>query len=458
MTVHDAASPAPTADDPVWLHFTRMGGAGGDDVRIIERGDGAYVWDTDGKKYLDGLAGLFVVQVGHGRQELADAAAAQAKQLAFFPLWTYSHPAAIALGERICGLADDHFNHVFFTTGGSEAVESAWKLARQYFLAIGQPERVKVISRRTAYHGTGLGALAITGIDAIKEPFRPMLNDLTLHAVNTNHLHCQFCSQKEACTLDCAEDIERLIIEAGPETVAAVFLEPVQNSGGCFVPPEGYFARVREICDRHGVLLVSDEVICAFGRLGAWFGSQRLGYRPDMITFAKGVTSGYVPLGGLLVSDEIAGPFIDGDESFLHGITFGGHPVGCAVALANIDLMEREDLNGRVRENEDAFRAALDTLLDLPIVAEVRGMGYFYGVEMWRDGEPFSPEELEWLIRVYLGRRLFDLGLICRADDRGDPVIQLAPPLVAGPEEFGQYAAILRHALDRRLGRAARPT
>ena len=472
MTPIDSSGNGPSADSPsaaqapsaahppsaehIWLHYSRLADDAGDDLVVIERGEGAYVWDTHGRRYIDGLAGLFVVQVGHGRKELARAAAEQAEQLAFFPLWTYAHPTALELSARLAELAPGDLNRVFLTTGGGEAVETAWKLAVQYFAEIGQPERVKVVARQTAYHGSSIGALNITGLDAIKGPFLPLLNGLGSHAATTNKLHCELCSASPTCTLACADDIERAILEAGPETVAAVFVEPVQNAGGCFTPPEGYFARVREICDRHGVLLVSDEVICAFGRLGDWFGASRLGYQPDMLTFAKGLTSGYSPLGGLLVSDRLVAPFAEGTNSFLHGITFGGHPVSCAVALANLDLMEREDLNGRVRRHEGDFRAALETLLDLPIVAEVRGMGYFYGIELTKDGQDFTDDECEWLIRGFLSTRLLEHGLICRADDRGDPVIQLSPALVAGPEEFDAIASIIRQTLQeawKELGR-----
>jgi adenosylmethionine-8-amino-7-oxononanoate aminotransferase len=435
-----------TGAEHLWLHFSRL--ADSDDLVVMERGEGAYVYDSNGNRYLDGLAGLFVVQVGHGRRELAEAAAKQSEQLAFFPLWTYAHPRAVELADRIAALAPDGLKRVFFTSGGSEAVESAWKLARSYFVLTGETERHKVIARKVAYHGTTLGALSITGLEPIKAPFVPLLNGATRHAVTTNRLHCTLCAAAPECTLACADDIERLIVEEGPETVAAVFLEPVQNAGGCFVPAPGYFARVREICDRYGVLLVSDEVICGFGRLGDWFGCARLGYQPDMITFAKGVTSGYSPLGGVIVGESIVEPFLQAGTSFVHGLTFGGHPVSCAVALANIDVMEREDLIGRVRTHEGAFRAALDTLLDLPIVSEIRGMGYFYGVELTCDGRPFDDAQREWLVRRFLTRRLLECGLHCRADDRGDPVIQLSPPLVAGPEEFEQIRAILRQVVE----------
>ncbi len=431
------------AAEHLWLHFSRLSGEAGHDLTVIERGEGAYVWDSKGRRYLDGLAGLFVVQAGHGRQEIADAASAQAATLGYFPLWTYAHPTAIELATRLAAMAPGDLNRVFFTTGGSEAVESAWKLARQYFVAIGQPERTKVIARDTAYHGTTLGALSVTGLDAIKGPFLPLLNGQSRHVPNTLNAHRADPSDP----LHGADAIEAMILAEGPETVAAVYLEPVQNAGGCLVAPPGYFQRVREICDRHGVLLVSDEVICAFGRLGDWFGSSLLGYQPDLLTFAKGVTSGYAPLGGVLVSDRIAEPFLAQGASFLHGITFAGHPVSCAVALANLDVMTREDLPGRVRTLGPEFRARLDELTDLPIVAEVRGMGYFYGIELTRNGSAFSDAECEWLIRGFLSARLLELGLICRADDRGDPVIQLSPTLVAGPDEFDVISSTLRQVL-----------
>jgi adenosylmethionine-8-amino-7-oxononanoate aminotransferase len=436
------------ARDHLWGHFSRLT-PGVDGVTVIERGEGCYVWDSRGKRYLDGLAGLFTVQVGHGRSELAEAASKQASELAYFPIWTYAHPAAVELAARLAQLAPGNLNRVFLTTGGSEAVESAWKLARQYFKAIGQPERKKVISRDLAYHGTTMGALSITGLAAIRAPFEPLVPG-TFHVANTNRYRCRFCASQAACTLACADDIDVAIEREGPETVAAVYLEPVQNSGGCFTPDPAYFARVREICDRHGVLLVSDEVICAFGRLGAMFGSERLGYQPDMITMAKGLTSGYSPLGGVMVGDHIAEPFLEPGESFLHGITFGGHPVGCAVALANLDVFESEDLVGRVRTYEPEFRAALESLTDLPIVGEVRGMGYFYGIELVRDRdtrETFDDDESERLLRGVLTPKLMELGLICRADDRGDPVIQLSPPLVAGPEQFDEITSAVRTAL-----------
>ncbi|MCU1497231.1 MAG: hypothetical protein JWM47_1184 [Acidimicrobiales bacterium] len=436
------------ANAHLWGHFSKLTPEDAGGTVVIERGDGCYVWDHTAKRYLDGLAGLFTVQAGHGRRELAVAAAAQAEQLAYFPVWTYAHPTAVRLAARLAALAPGDLNRVFFTTGGGEAVETAWKLARQFHVMRGDTGRYKVISRELAYHGTTLGALTITGLEGIKEIFAPMLSDAGIKVPNTNAY--RYVDTSPEALLMPAEAIEAAIVAAGPETVAAVFLEPVQNSGGCFTPPDGYFSRVREICDRYGVLLVSDEVICAFGRLGSWFGAERLGYQPDMITMAKGLTSGYSPLGGVLVSDRIAEAFLDADQAFLHGITFGGHPVSCAVALANLDLLEREGLNQHVRANEALFRKTLEELLDLPIVGDVRGMGYFYGIELVKDTttkETFSAEESDRLLRDLLTPKLIAGGLLCRADDRGEPVIQLSPPLTAGPEQFEEIGRIIRAAL-----------
>jgi adenosylmethionine-8-amino-7-oxononanoate aminotransferase len=435
----------------LWLHFTRMSSYAASDVPVIVRGEGQYVYDQYGKRYLDGLAGLFVSQIGHGRTEVAEAAARQAAELAYFPLWSYAHPQAIELADRLAAMAPGDLNRVFFTGSGSEAVESAWKLAKQYFKAIGQPNRYKVISRSIAYHGTSMGALAITGLPGIKEPFEPLPAG-GVRVPNTNFYRApEFVADDvTAFGIWAADEIERAILREGEDSVAAVFLEPLQNSGGCFPPPPGYFQRVRDICDKYGVLLVSDEVICAFGRLGYYFGSERYGYQPDIITFAKGVTSGYAPLGGMMVRDALMEPFNEGQATFLHGVTFAGHPVSCAVAMANLDVFEKEDLLGNVRANEGAFRATLEKLNDLPIVGDVRGDGYFYGIELVKDKATkvsFDDDESERLLRGFMSHALFDAGLICRADDRGDPVIQLSPPLTCTQEHFDEMEQILRAVL-----------
>ena len=439
-----------SAREHLWMHFTRMSSYDHADVPIIVKGDGAYIWDAKGRKYLDALAGLFVSQVGHGRAELAEAAAKQASELAFFPLWSYAHPQAIQLAERVANYAPGDLNRVFFTSGGGEAVETAWKLAKNYFKITGKPMKHKVISRNIAYHGTTQGALSITGLPALKAVFEPLVPS-TFRVPNTNFYRApERQDDLEAFGRWAADQIAVAIENEGPETVAAVFLEPVQNAGGCFPPPPGYFQRVREICDEYDVLLVSDEVICAFGRLGHMFGAERYGYQPDMITCAKGLTSGYAPLGAMIATDRLMEPFLKGAESFAHGYTFGGHPVSTAVANANLDIFEREGLNRHVLENQDGFRNTLDKLSDLPIVGDVRGDGYFYGIELVKDKatkETFNEEEAERLLRGFLSKALFDAGIYCRADDRGDPVIQLSPPLICGQEHFDEIEQALRSVL-----------
>ncbi len=452
----DADSLAARARDHLWMHFTRQSSYATSPVPTIVRGDGAYVYDVNGKRYLDGLAGLFVVQVGHGRSELAQAAYKQASELAFFPLWSYAHPPAIELADRLADLAPGDLNKVFFTTGGGEAVETAWKLAKQYFKLVGKPMKHKVISRSIAYHGTPQGALSITGIPDAKKWFEPLVPGA--HKVaNTNFYRApEHGDDLAAFGRWAADQIDIAIEMEGPDTVACVFVEPVQNSGGCFPPPPGYFQRVREICDRHDVLLVSDEVICAFGRLGTMFASDKFRYVPDVITCAKGMTSGYSPIGACIVSDRIAEPFWNGADYFPHGYTFGGHPVSAAVAMANLDIFEREGLNEHVLTNQGTFRRTLEKLCDLPIVGDVRGDGYFYGIELVKDKatkETFDDDESERLLRGFLSKALFEAGLYCRADDRGDPVVQLAPPLIVGQPEFDEMEQILRAVLTEAWAR-----
>ena len=427
----------------LWMHFSRMGSyADGAEVPIITRGDGCYVWDQHGKRYLDGLSALFCVNAGHGRAELGEAAARQAKELGFYTNWTFAHPLAIELAARVANLAPGDLNRIFFTSGGSEAVESAIKLSRQYHRARGEGTRYKVIARETAYHGTTMGALIATGIAGIRSQFEPLPVG-SAHVANTN-------DYRNPEWLDPAEEIAKRIEFEGPDNVAAVILEPVQNSGGCFTPPDGYFQRVREICDEYGVLLISDEVICSWGRIGYYFGCERYGYEPDIITTAKGLTSAYAPMGAVIASDKVFEPFSKGSSMFAHGLTFGGHPVSAAVAMANLDIFEQEDLCGRVRQLEGEFRSMLEGLRDLPIVGDVRGAGYFCALELVKDKETkesFSDEESEQLLRGFLSGELYRRGLICRADDRGDPVIQFSPPLVSGPEQFAEIEAVIRPVL-----------
>jgi adenosylmethionine-8-amino-7-oxononanoate aminotransferase len=432
----------------LWGHFARHGP--GSTAPVIARGEGVRIFDEAGKSYLDALSGLFVVQVGYGRDELAEAAAEQARRLAYFPLWSYATPPAIELAERVAHYAPGDLSRVFFTTGGGEAVETAWKLAKQYFKLTGKPGKYKVISRAVAYHGTPHGALSMTGVPEYRAPFEP-LTPGAVKVPNTNVYRAPepFDTDAKAFGRWAADRIGEAIEFEGPDTVAAVFLEPVQNAGGSIPPPPGYFDRVRQICDDHDVLLVSDEVICAFGRIGSMFACEDFGYLPDMITCAKGLTSGYSPIGAMIATERLFEPFNDGTTVFPHGYTFGGHPVSAAVALANLDIFERERLGARVKQNAPAFRAALERLYDLPIVGDVRGEGYFYSIELVKDQatkQTFTAEERHRLLPA-VSRALFDAGLYCRIDERGDPAIQLAPPLISGQAEFDEIESILRGVL-----------
>ena len=435
------------ARDHLWLHFTRMAGH---DPPIIVRGEGCYLEDSEGRRYLDALAGLFAVQVGYSYgEEMGQAALEQMRELPFYTNWSYAHPRAIELAQEIASLAPGDLNRVFFVSGGSEAVESAWKLARQYHQARGE-RRWKAVARRTAYHGTTMGALSINGIPALRAPFEPLVPD-AIHVRNTNRYHRPAGETEEEFTAFLLEDLDSAIVQAGPETVAMVIMEPVQNAGGSFTPPAGYWRGVREICDRYGILLCADEVITGFGRIGEWFGSENYDIKPDLITSAKGLSSAYASIGAVIAADHVVEPFMNESAMYAHGITFGGHPVQCAIALKNIEIMKRERIVENVRDNGDAFRATLAQLLDLPIVGDLRGTGFFYALELVKDKETregFSHEVAETLLRNFLSPRLFEKGLICRADDRGDPVVQISPPLIATQDEFDKITGTLGEVLS----------
>jgi adenosylmethionine-8-amino-7-oxononanoate aminotransferase len=454
VSTHEALQRA--AKDHLWLHFSTMSSYADRDVPVIVRGEGCHLYDSLDRRYLDMLAGLFTVQIGYSHgEEMGEVAAEQMRQLPFYTNWTYAHPPAIALAEKLAELTPPNINRFFFVSGGSEAVEAAWKLARQYHAHRGQPMRRKVIARKLAYHGTTMGALSMTGIASIRTPFEPLIPGVR-HVANTNRYRCKYCSDCSECTLACADEIAETIEFEGPETVAMVITEPVQNSGGTFTPHPRYHQRVREICDTYGVLQVSDEVICAFGRLGEWFGATKYDFEPDLITTAKGLTSAYQPLGAVMISDKVAEPFLAGGD-WMHGITFGGHPVATAVALRNIEIMEREDVLGNVRRNEGYFHDALMGLMERhSIIGDVRGTGYFKSLELVRDKatrETFTPQECDVLLRGFLSEALFSNGLICRADDRGDPVIQLSPPLIAGRDDIDECVAVLDEVLPRAAAR-----
>jgi adenosylmethionine-8-amino-7-oxononanoate aminotransferase len=466
------------AKDHLWLHFTRMGGYANGEVPIIVRGDGCYLEDANGKRYLDALAGLFSVNLGYGfGDEIGQAALEQMRELPFYTNWSYAHPRAIELASELAALAPGSLNRAFFVSGGSEAVESAWKLARQYYLARGgkrvpgdetrhdervgtpQPRKYKAIARQIAYHGTTLGALSINGIPALRATFEPLVPEVR-HVKNTNRYHRPTDETEAEFTAMLLADLEEAIVAMGPESVCLVHMEPVQNAGGAFTPPAGYWAGVRALCDHYDILLSADEVITGFGRVGHWFASERYDIRPDIVCCAKGLSSSYAAIGAVLATDEVMEPFLADSSMYAHGITFGGHPVMAAIALKNIEIMKRERIMERVLGNEDAFRSTLAQLLDLPIVGDLRGTGYFYALELVKNKETresFSDEECETLLRRFLSPALFEAGLICRADDRGDPVIQISPPLVAEQAQFDEMVGILGRVLEeagRRVGLA----
>jgi adenosylmethionine-8-amino-7-oxononanoate aminotransferase len=433
------------AREHLWLHFFRHGAG---DPPIIVRGEGCYLEDLDGRRYLDALAGLFAVQIGYSHgDEIGQAALEQLRELPFYTNWGYAHPRAIELAGEVARLAPGDLSRVFFVSGGSEAVETAWKLARQYHLARGE-RRWKAIARRVAYHGTTLGALSLNGVTGLRAPFEPLVPDV-IHVRNTNRYHRPPGETEEEFTAALLEELEEAIVQAGPETVGMVIMEPVQNAGGSFTPPVGYYAGVRAICDRYGILLCADEVINGFGRCGAWFASERYDIRPDLLTCAKGLSSAYAPIGAVVATDRVLEPFVESEQMFAHGITFGGHPMCCAIALKNLEIMERERVVEHVADTEETFRGKLAQLLDLDIVGDLRGVGFFYALELVKDKDTrarFAQEERDALIRD-VRPKLLERGLIARVDDRGDPCVQISPPLVADTSEFDEIVSVLGDVL-----------
>ena len=431
----------------LWMHFTELARYRDAELPIIERADGCYVFDSSGRSFFDASSGLSCVNVGHGRTEIGEAMASQIAKLDFWPIWSAATPPAIELAEKVATLAPGDLNRVFFTSSGSESIESAWKLARQYHGLRGKRHKTKLIARQRAYHGTTLGALSVTGVDEIRTQFGPLVPDV-LHAPAVHAFHA--ATDPATHSLECAQAVEALIEQAGADTVAAVVIEPVQNAGGSLVAEPVYFDVLRQVCDRHDVLLISDETICAWGRLGAFFGAEKLGYRPDMITTAKGITSAYVPMGAVIVSDAVAEPFLAPGVSFTHGHTYGGHPVAAAAALANIDIIEREDLCRRATQTGEHFRGLLESLFDLPIVGDVRGTGLFLTVEMIADRDTkqgFSPGQTAFL-SAEIPAQLRERGVLCRAMHRGAPLLQFSPPLIATPEELTSVASTVREVLE----------
>lgn len=430
---HEAAQTA--AREHLLLHFTKHDAVFGEgrELLVLDRGEGPYVFDTRGRKHIDALSSLFCSQLGYSYgEEFGAAIAEQLGTLAFNTNWGTAHPAAIELAQALAERAPGDLNHVFFTNGGSESVETAWKIAREHFIARGEPQRTKAIARDRAYHGVTLGALSFTGVPPMKEPFgRPPI-DVT-HVSNTNAFRAPDGGDPAAFCARLLQEVRDAIAAAGADEVAVIIAEPVQNAGGCLTPPPGYWKGLREIADEHGILLVSDSVICGFGRLGHWLGIEQEGVVPDLVTTAKGITSAYAPMGAVFVRDHVADSLHRPGVTLRHGITFGGHPLSAVVALKNIEIFERDGVLEHVRANEGHLAARMEELRALPIVGDVRGAGFFRAVELVKDAGAtrFEAPERDDLLRGYLPGRLLEAGLIARADDRGDSVLQIAPPLIA---------------------------
>jgi adenosylmethionine-8-amino-7-oxononanoate aminotransferase len=450
--------------DNLWLHFTQMSEYENPETRplVLVKGEGTTVWDQDGKSYLDFLAGIYSVNAGYGRRRIAEAMMAQLEAMPFVNPFGYASVPAAVLADRLGDLAPLGGNaRVFFTSGGSESVETALKLAKQYQTAKGFPHRWKTISRRVAYHGTTAGALSVNGLTGARAPFGPLMPGAR-HAPMSHRYRCPYCKDAPACTLMCYDEIERLVEFEGPDQVAAIITEPVQNAGGC-IPPGSmdYFKKIRKLCDETGILMIMDEVICGFGRLGELFGSTYFGVEPDVITTAKGITSSYAPLGAVLVRKSVADTFAEATSAdlpapvnaarqygFQHGLTFGGHPVSCAAALANLDIMLEEDLPGKAKQMGAYLQGELQAALgEHPNVGDIRGAGLFLGIEMVTDkatkASPDKADVLEWM-----SDKMLERGLILRNDGRNDPTTQLCPPLVATKEECDYVVNVLAECFD----------
>jgi adenosylmethionine-8-amino-7-oxononanoate aminotransferase len=441
--------------DHLLLNFTDMGNYKEAEIPVFVRGEGCELIDVHGRRFIDGLSGLYCANLGHSYgSEIGAVSKAQMEELAYTSTWYVAHPRAAEFAERISELTPPGLDRVFFTTGGGEANESMWKMVRNWHQANGQPQRTKAIARKTAYHGTSLGALSFTGIDFCREPFEPLPIDVT-HVSETNAYRHPTGDDPVAFTQALLEEMEQAIIAAGPEEVALIIAEPVQNSGGCFTPPPGYWAGLRSLADKYGILLAADEVITGFGRTGEWFGSTTYDIAPDFIIFAKGATAAMAPLGGVIVHDRVAEPFITGKAFYNHGTTYSGHPVSTAIGTAVLDIYEREGVVQNVRENGPYLEKRLRDLLSVPLVGDVRGVGHFFALEMVKDRdtkETFEGEEADWLLRRVLSARLYENGLLCRLDDRGDPVVQISVAAVAVHKLLDRIVDILGDAVEYAWG------
>ncbi|WP_449283850.1 aspartate aminotransferase family protein [Leucobacter sp.] len=438
------------------MNFTPASKYRDDELPVFVRGEHCSVFDESGRRFFDGLAGLFCVQLGytHGA-EVGDAVREQLAALPYQTTWSVTHPPAALLAQKIAQLAPGDLNRVFFASGGGESNEAAIKLARQYQQTIGQGSRHKFIARRVAYHGTSFGAMSLNGMTAVRSMFEPLMSGVR-HTHNTKRYRRPEGETPEQTTAFLLGELESLIVQEGPDTIAAIIMEPLQNAGGSLKPPTPeYFAGVRALCDKHGILMIADEVITGFGRLGRWFGSQHYDFQPDMIVFAKGIASAYMPLGGVIASDRIIETVLDGPVGmFNHALTYGGHPVACAAALKNLEIMEREGVVENVAELSPYLEERLTGVArkHAKIVGDFRGDGFHRSFELVTDhvakrweAEPISAGDF---VGRYLNPALAEVGLICRVaiDAEGNPLVQVSPPLVMTRDDIDELADLLDRA------------
>lgn len=428
----------------LWRHFANPDASG---INVMVRGEGCYLINSDGQRFLDGVSNMFCANLGYDYgAEFAEAAAEQLTALGYQAIWGSASTVAIELAEKIAAHAPEGLEHVFFTPSGGESVEAAWKFARQYHGMRGE-KRWKALSRRLAYHGTTMGALSLMGLDDYRTQFEPLVPGGARFR-NTYRGDRPEGETEEQFTAYLLADLEERILAEDPSTVAMIIMEPLQNHGGCLVPPAGYPQGVRALCDKYGILLVLDEVITGFGRIGAWFASERFGFEPDMITVAKGLSSANAPIGAVVIHERLHAEFSTAGTIVNHGNTFGGHPVSCAIALRNIEIMERIDLTGHVAAKEGELRASLESLLTLPNVISVSGAGFFLAIELTAYGPEGARLTDADLAAAYshpkVGGRLAAMGVLCRVMiEGGRPLMYIGLPLVADTAEF----EVLRVAL-----------
>jgi putrescine---pyruvate transaminase len=443
-------------DSAHFLHpFTDFKALAAKGARVMERAEGVYVWDSEGKKIFDAMSGLWCVNVGYGRQELAQAAAEQMMKLPYYnAFFQTTNVPAVKLAHKLSTLAtpiaaqdgERRFDHVFFSSSGSESNDSNLRMVRRYWDLMGQPQRKTIIARKNGYHGSTVAGASLGGMIGMHEQ-----GDLPIpgivHIEQPYHFENAMPGESPAAFgIRSASWLEEKILEIGPDKVAAFIAEPVQGAGGVIIPPDTYWPEIQRIVDKYGILLISDEVICAFGRLGHWFAYQKFGYCPDLITFAKAVTSGYVPLGGVMVGNRVAKVLIERGGEFNHGYTYSGHPVACAVALANLDIMERENLVQRVRDELAPYLAqAFHSLGAHPLVGLTEACGLVAGLVLVQEKEPVKPFASELSVGMICRKHCFANGLIMRAV--GDRMI-IAPPLVCTKAQIDELIGLIRHCLD----------